>query len=108
MILSSPGLPSEARRDGERRMVGLSRFELLTPRLSSVCSNQLSYRPELHLSKIRVPVNDPRTDSLKTRQACKPFVHLWSRTLCSHRLEYQIDQQFSSSGELEARTLERR
>ena len=31
--------------NGERRMVGLSRFELLTPRLSSVCSNQLSYRP---------------------------------------------------------------
>jgi hypothetical protein len=29
----------------ERRLVGLSRFELLTPRLSSVCSNQLSYRP---------------------------------------------------------------
>jgi hypothetical protein len=27
--------------------VGLSRFELLTPRLSSVCSNQLSYRPGL-------------------------------------------------------------
>src|SRR3954454_3286261 len=27
-------------------MVGLSRFELLTPRLSSVCSNQLSYRPK--------------------------------------------------------------
>ena len=26
--------------------MGLSRFELLTPRLSSVCSNQLSYRPE--------------------------------------------------------------
>jgi hypothetical protein len=26
-------------------VVGLSRFELLTPRLSSVCSNQLSYRP---------------------------------------------------------------
>ena len=25
--------------------MGLSRFELLTPRLSSVCSNQLSYRP---------------------------------------------------------------
>ena len=30
------------------RLVGLSRFELLTPRLSSVCSNQLSYRPGLH------------------------------------------------------------
>ena len=31
----------------QRRLVGLSRFELLTPRLSSVCSNQLSYRPRL-------------------------------------------------------------
>jgi hypothetical protein len=30
---------------GERRLVGLTRFELVTPRLSSVCSNQLSYRP---------------------------------------------------------------
>jgi hypothetical protein len=35
-------------------VVGLSRFELLTPRLSSVCSNQLSYRPSF-------------PDSLKTR-----------------------------------------
>ena len=26
-------------------MVGLIRLELMTPRLSSVCSNQLSYRP---------------------------------------------------------------
>ena len=26
-------------------LVGLTRFELVTPRLSSVCSNQLSYRP---------------------------------------------------------------
>ncbi len=26
--------------------VGLDRFELSTPRLSSVCSNQLSYRPD--------------------------------------------------------------
>ena len=26
-------------------LVGLERFELSTPRLSSVCSNQLSYRP---------------------------------------------------------------
>ena len=29
------------------QMVGLRRLELLTPRLSSVCSNQLSYRPKL-------------------------------------------------------------
>ena len=37
------------RHDAEvdtEEMVGLSRFELLTPRLSSVCSNQLSYRPD--------------------------------------------------------------
>ena len=27
------------------RLVGLTRLELVTPRLSSVCSNQLSYRP---------------------------------------------------------------
>jgi hypothetical protein len=32
-------------------MVGLSRFELLTPRLSSVCSNQLSYRPSYYYSR---------------------------------------------------------
>jgi hypothetical protein len=29
----------------QRLMVGLTRLELVTPRLSSVCSNQLSYRP---------------------------------------------------------------
>src|SRR5713101_9573494 len=34
-------LPAELRP----QMVGLDRFELSTPRLSSVCSNQLSYRP---------------------------------------------------------------
>ena len=30
------------------RVVGLGRLELPTPRLSSVCSNQLSYKPELY------------------------------------------------------------
>src|SRR3954469_826785 len=30
----------------QRTVVGLGRFELPTPRLSSVCSNQLSYRPD--------------------------------------------------------------
>ena len=39
-------------------MVGLSRFELLTPRLSSVCSNQLSYRPSSPLSR-----HSPRSPS---------------------------------------------
>ena len=35
----------------KRRMVGLGRLELPTPRLSSVCSNQLSYRPDLDKQK---------------------------------------------------------
>ena len=39
--------------------MGLGRFELPTPRLSSVCSNQLSYRPPEHAEQpvkaIRVP-----------------------------------------------------
>ncbi len=30
------------------RMVGLVRFELTTPPLSTVCSNQLSYKPALN------------------------------------------------------------
>ena len=37
-------------------MVGLSRFELLTPRLSSVCSNQLSYRPDILFKEPHLPV----------------------------------------------------
>ena len=36
-------LPAELR---PRTVVGLERLELSTPRLSSVCSNQLSYRPK--------------------------------------------------------------
>jgi hypothetical protein len=38
---------------GPKLLVGLSRFELLTPRLSSVCSNQLSYRPLKPANKSR-------------------------------------------------------
>ena len=64
-------------------MVGLTRFELVTPRLSSVCSNQLSYRPPLiyfsPLSTFRracftiprhenLSKNRYRSGSLKTRQ----------------------------------------
>src|SRR4051795_8866084 len=36
---------SAAKKRRACRYVGLDRFELSTPRLSSVCSNQLSYRP---------------------------------------------------------------
>jgi hypothetical protein len=39
----SLGKPDEAKLRGD--LVGLGRLELPTPRLSSVCSNQLSYRP---------------------------------------------------------------
>src|SRR5207248_7599154 len=46
------GLPS--RSPVGRRLVGLSRFELLTPRLSSVCSNQLSYRPGILSARLNV------------------------------------------------------
>src|SRR5947208_3459410 len=38
-------MASSCHASAERRLVGLTRFELVTPRLSSVCSNQLSYRP---------------------------------------------------------------
>ena len=33
--------------------MGLTRFELVTPRLSSVCSNQLSYRPLFLFARLR-------------------------------------------------------
>jgi hypothetical protein len=39
-------------------LVGLSRFELLTPRLSSVCSNQLSYRPSFPSTLARSTFQD--------------------------------------------------
>ncbi len=58
-------------------MVGLRRLELLTPRLSSVCSNQLSYRPttipSTKPSKKIYFSNGPliRVHSLKTKQLVK-------------------------------------
>ena len=44
----------------QQRLVGLTRFELVTPRLSSVCSNQLSYRPfKIAISRRPEPVHRP-------------------------------------------------
>jgi hypothetical protein len=40
-----------------KNMVGLGRLELPTPRLSSVCSNQLSYRPNLRYTLLRLAMN---------------------------------------------------
>jgi hypothetical protein len=69
--------------------VGLSRFELLTPRLSSVCSNQLSYRPVLvfHLRPTRFSkhrlVKEPRASPLVPSKL--------DRALHNQLVEYQID-----------------
>ncbi len=53
------------------RLVGLTRFELVTPRLSSVCSNQLSYRPVKTL-----------TAPLTVRQTtCCGFLKRWIVTI---------------------------
>ena len=50
-------------------MVGLGRFELPTPRLSSVCSNQLSYRPLTQTQRPRISKNQRQSArSLKTGQ----------------------------------------
>ncbi len=58
--------------------MGLDRFELSTPRLSSVCSNQLSYRPSNPLSN--PPPSSPGQAALhhaqvvsKTRQGPTPL-----------------------------------
>ena len=51
-------------------LVGLSRFELLTPRLSSVCSNQLSYRPESVKEPLPVPSKLDRALSHETVVKC--------------------------------------
>jgi hypothetical protein len=56
----------------ERGVVGLGRFELPTPRLSSVCSNQLSYRPDRRRFKERAarPVSQNQTGSPRKCRDC--------------------------------------
>ena len=51
------------------KLVGLSRFELLTPRLSSVCSNQLSYRPVISARPVSPTFSQPTTSCQRAR-AC--------------------------------------
>ena len=72
-----------------RFVVGLSRFELLTPRLSSVCSNQLSYRPE-RAKNPYVPVLS------KLDRTCFAQSAAESR-LATRSTEYQIDLSISPS-----------
>ena len=53
-------LPAELTPRGPEH-VGLERFELSTPRLSSVCSNQLSYRPEGPPNTSKNNASDPQS-----------------------------------------------
>jgi hypothetical protein len=64
--------PASRSPQGEK-LVGLSRFELLTPRLSSVCSNQLSYRPE--------PFQRTVAGSLKTGQCVRSHENPRARSI---------------------------
>jgi hypothetical protein len=60
-------------------MVGLDRFELSTPRLSSVCSNQLSYRPSETMGRkrvVRIRKNLPVPWKLNRDTSTKSFVDL--------------------------------
>jgi hypothetical protein len=56
-------------------VVGLDRFELSTPRLSSVCSNQLSYRPP-RKRVVRIRKNLPVPWKLNRDEITKSFVDL--------------------------------
>ena len=70
--------------------MGLTRFELVTPRLSSVCSNQLSYRPSILGISQRTRI----AGSLKTRQCARR-----STTLLSARsiIEFVASEQTSAA-----------
>ena len=64
--------------------MGLSRFELLTPRLSSVCSNQLSYRPGILFKE------------LTPDHSGAPVLSKLDRRAIHETLESQIDLRMSN------------
>jgi hypothetical protein len=78
----------------KQTLVGPGRFELPTPRLSSVCSNQLSYGPSpaavVTITGLAIPLPFPgrlnerprraRGSGRETRTAVKP--HLFCRDVC--------------------------
>ena len=112
-----PG-PSSLR---ERRLVGLTRFELVTPRLSSVCSNQLSYRPpSIYFSPLstfrracftiprheNLSKNRYRSGSLKTRQDV--FAQLCRRSISGAAYAVPADTHVRSIFRFAFATLERR
>src|SRR5918993_2231421 len=55
-------------------VVGLTRFELVTPRLSSVCSNQLSYRPSSPGLLRYSPAGPLAAASKSVKERHRPFV----------------------------------
>src|SRR5436190_2404122 len=75
----------------ERRLVGVTRFELVTPRLSSVCSNQLSYRPVSTVQRAETDV---------------PVLSKLNRTCLHVPVRYQID--LSKSPKLALETISRK
>src|SRR5688500_1984032 len=97
-------------------MVGLGRFELPTPRLSSVCSNQLSYRPTKHRLFKEPSTLEPASAFASATQAypvlskldrtqtttvrCKT-VHLRACALrWTIHVKYQIDPRIFPEGKL--------
>ena len=69
--------------------MGLTRFELVTPRLSSVCSNQLSYRPSTLAVKEPLPVLSKLDSALCITQT-KP---LKARSIFDHVPEGTISRK---------------
>ena len=57
-------------------MVGLTRLELVTPRLSSVCSNQLSYRPIDTYLEEQLVVDSYQSIHLFVKEVIQPQVPL--------------------------------
>ena len=87
--------PHQPRR---AKVVGLSRFELLTPRLSSVCSNQLSYRPSSPLAcgspaRAHGPAHN---QTFQRTGAHAPIPSKLDRTCAAPNPEYQIDHRVGS------------
>ena len=57
------------RKTGKYKMVGQAGLEPATPRLSSVCSNQLSYRPFILVKMVEVTGVEPMTFCLQSRRS---------------------------------------
>ena len=66
--LSYSPSPSTSTIRSKENMVGPGRLELPTPRLSSVCSNRLSYGPDLRVPTLIEPTGDSQSISRSDHQ----------------------------------------